>query len=195
MCKLPLPVMREIKFLPALRAPHIEAINEAAYARITQLHVEVKSRFWENTKSGSGEVHSPFLWSDTALERIFPQDRLADARPPTLTVWINGAGCASWDALSEEAANARVNAELEKIYPGARGAVRLAKKVSWHQEPFAGGAWINWAPGQITRFASALGQPDGRLFFAGEHTGTHFRGIEAAVSSGARAAKEIFATL
>jgi monoamine oxidase len=108
-------------------------------------------------------------------------------------VWINGAECASWDRLDDAAFGARAIAELEKVYPASKGALRMAKRISWHHNALAGGAWINWAPTQITRFAHAISQPAGRLHFAGEHTGHTLRGMEAAMESGERAATEILA--
>jgi monoamine oxidase len=184
---LPLPALRGIAFAPALPPLLAEAVQRAAYARVTQLHLEVLAPFWQ------ADASAPYLWSDGPLERIFPQDREGNGQPTTLTVWINGAGTRRWDALDDTAAAALLNDELARIWPAARGAVRLARRVSWQNDALAGGAWINWAPGQITRYAAALGVPAGRVHFAGEHTGSGIRGIEAAMASGERAAREIAA--
>ena len=182
---LPLPALRSISFEPKLPPLMTEAVQDTAYARITQLHVEVRTPFWEADGS------SPYLWSDGPLERIFPQDRVGDGRPATLTVWINGAGTQRWDALDDGQTAALLDDELIRIWPAARGAVRLLKRVAWHAQPLAGGAWVNWAPGQITRYAAAVAAPFGALHFAGEHTGSGIRGIEAAMESGERAAREV----
>jgi monoamine oxidase len=174
---------------PRLPAPQAEACRRLPYARVTQLHLAVLQRFWEDDGS------SPFLWSDGPLERVFPQDRGGTGQPPTLTVWINGAATAAWEALDDRETQARVEAELTRIWPGARGATRVVHRTDWHREWRSGGAWANWAPGQIGAFAGALAQPHGRIHFAGEHTGTGFRGIEAAIASGERAADEVLARL
>lgn len=70
-----------------------------------------------------------------------------------------------------------------------------ASRVAWQQDPLAGGAWANWAPGQATRLAKACAAAQGRIHFAGEHTGATIRGMEAAMESGERAASEILSTL
>jgi monoamine oxidase len=186
-CTLPLPALRSVAVEPALPPVLADAVARAAYARVTQLHVAVKRPFWDDDGS------SPYLWSDGPLERIFPQDRDGQGKPATLTVWINGAGTARWDALDDTGAAALLDAELATIWPGSRGAVQLLRRVSWHADALAGGAWINWSPGQISRYAGQLVQPAGRIHFAGEHTGLSIRGIEAAVSSGERAAAEVLA--
>jgi monoamine oxidase len=182
---LPLPALRAVRFEPGLPPLHREAIEQAAYAKVTQLHVAATRAYWD---AASG---SPYLWSDTALERVFPQDRQGRGRPDTLTVWINGQGCDQWDLLDDAGVEARLNEAMAAVFPAARGALKLLHRQAWHRERLIGGAWINWSPGQISRYANALSRPAGRVHFAGEHTGTDLRGIEAAMQSGARAADEI----
>jgi monoamine oxidase len=186
-CTLPLPAMRQVHFTPQLPPLHREAVQRLAYGRVTQLHLHVLRPFWE----ADGVL--PYLWSDGPLERMFPRDELGQGRAETLTVWINGAGCAPWDAMDDTQAARVLGDELARVYPASRGAVRLARRVSWQQQPLAGGAWANWAPGQISRYARHLAAPLGRLHFAGEHTGSGLRGMEAAMESGERAAAEIVA--
>ncbi len=189
-CTLPLPAMRQVRFSPQLPSLHREAVQMLAYAHVTQLHLEVLRPFWESA-DGAGLL--PYLWSDGPLERMFPRDELGQGRAETLTVWINGAGCAPWDAMDDAQAARSVADELAGVYPASRGAVRLARRVSWQKQPLAGGAWANWAPGQISRYARHLAAPLGRMHFAGEHTGGGLRGMEAAMESGERAAAEIVA--
>ena len=188
-CALPLPAMRNIHFLPGLPDRHAEAVQQLAYAQVTQFHLEVVKPFWE------AEGVSPYLWSDGPIERIFPQDEQGNGKAESLTVWINGAGTASWDALNDTDARERLTKELARIYPSSHGAVRLVRRVAWQQSPLAGGTWANWRPGQISRYAQALGVPHGRLHFAGEHTGRAIRGMDAAMESGERAATEILGLL
>ena len=116
-------------------------------------------------------------------------------RADTLTVWINGAETDSWDRLTDEEVQRRVDLEFGKIFPASRGQLRVARRVAWHRSPLAGGAWANWRPGQISRYSDAIGRSHGRIHFAGEHTTKTFRGMEAAMESGERAASEILARM
>jgi len=50
-----------------------------------------------------------------------------------------------------------------------------------------------WRSGQVQRYLAPMTAAEGRLHFAGEHTGTLERGIEAALESGERVAREILA--
>ena len=62
---------------------------------------------------------------------------------------------------------------------------------SWLRDPFAGGDYAIWGPGQVTAFVNAVGVAHGRIHFAGEHTGQSNRGMEGAMESGERVAQEI----
>lgn len=188
-CALPLPAMRGIRFAPGLRARHAEAVRSVPYAPITQLHLEVLRPFWDEAGP------APYVWSDGPLGRVFPNDEHGSGRAESLVVWSNAAGAARWDGLSDADAEALALGEIARLFPASRGALKLAQRVSWQQDPLAGGAWANWAPGQATRLAKACGVAQGRLHFAGEHTGATTRGMEAAMESGERAASEILSTL
>lgn len=188
-CALPLPAMRGIHFTPGLPALHAEAVRAVPYAQITQLHLEVLRPFWDETGP------APYVWSDGALGRVFPNDEQGRGRAESLVVWSNAAGAARWDRLADADAEALALGELARLFPASRGALKLAQRVSWQQDPLAGGAWANWAPGQATRLARACATALGRIHFAGEHTGATIRGMEAAMESGERAASEILSTL
>jgi monoamine oxidase len=72
----------------------------------------------------------------------------------------------------------------------------LAARDAWETSPFQLGSYSFWRVGQYTRFAGAEGEPEGTVFFAGEHTSIDFQGfMEGAVRSGERAAKELLAAL
>lgn len=184
-CSLPLPAMRSVTFSPALPAAFQLAIQQVPYARVTQLHLAVKRPFWVD------DGLAPYVWSDGLLERVFPSDPRATGMPQTLTCWINGAETARWDALTDADCEKLARAEMAKIFPSSAGAISLAKRISWHNSNLAGGAWANWAPGQVGRFARIVTEPVGQLHFAGEHCGIGVRGLEGAMASGEQVARAI----
>ena len=64
----------------------------------------------------------------------------------------------------------------------------------WVSDPWAGGSYAAFLPGQYTRYHGYVGRPEGRIHFAGEHTAMANQGyMEGAVESGERAAQEIAA--
>jgi monoamine oxidase len=74
--------------------------------------------------------------------------------------------------------------------------LRAARHVNWQDDPFSGGAYTCWRPGQIRAgLARAFDAPVGRIAFAGEHTAQLARGMEGAMESGERAALQLMEML
>jgi monoamine oxidase len=63
--------------------------------------------------------------------------------------------------------------------------------MAWADEPFTGGGYAVFAPGQFVPFWPVLRAPHGRMWFAGEHTETLAGYMESAVRSGHRVAGSI----
>ena len=61
----------------------------------------------------------------------------------------------------------------------------------WHHDEFAGGAFALFDPGQQTRLHDTIVRPEGRLYFAGEHTSLAHAWIQGAIESGLRTATQI----
>jgi monoamine oxidase len=64
---------------------------------------------------------------------------------------------------------------------------------SWGNDPYAGGAWAYFRPGDVTRYAAVLGNTHGRLSFCGEHLALESRGMEGAMESAEEAVAAILA--
>lgn len=85
---------------------------------------------------------------------------------------------------------AGVEQELRRFAPDAR--VLATDGHDWNADEFAQGTWMTWRPGQPTRLHSALGEPEGRLVFAGSDLASEWTGMMAgALASGARAAERV----
>jgi monoamine oxidase len=66
----------------------------------------------------------------------------------------------------------------------------------WSADPWAGGSYAAFAPGQYTRFADLLPAPEDGVHFAGEHTSlASFGYLDGAIGSGLRAAAEVLTSL
>lgn len=66
----------------------------------------------------------------------------------------------------------------------------------WPADPWAGGSYAAFAPGQYTDFADLLRTPENGIHFAGEHTSlASFGYLDGAIGSGLRAAAEVLTSL
>lgn len=185
-CALPFTVLRGIAFDPPLRGLQRQAVADLPSQSMAQLYFAHKSAFWET------DGFAPSLFTDTEAGMFAAVRNGRD--PGTITgfsAWTMGNNAARLDALPAEAAGARVIGAIEAVRPAARGQLRFIGRKCWGTDPFARGAWAWFRPGQVTRFAAAMGALHGRIRFCGEHLARANRGMEGAMESGERAARSI----
>lgn len=183
-CTLPLPALRRVAIDPPLEGPQREAVAQVPYTAITLAIFTVTRPFWQEDGLPVG------MWTDTPIERIFPL-RDIDGDITGLMCFVDGEQAERLDEMDEDHRRAHLLAEVERIRPAARGAVQLRTVVSWARDPFAGGAYHAFAPGQVGRLRPALARAWGRIHFAGEHTAVRAPGMEGAVESAERVVAEV----
>jgi len=159
----PLPALRAISFAPSLPAPWAAAIASLQYGTGAKVAMQFSSRVWRS--------------------QGFDGETLTD-----LPVYIMGAPGQAFARLSDAARIRAAVADVQRIYPGTGPRLTAAQTVCWNDEPYTGGTYSAYAPGQVTRFWRALRTPQGRLLMAGEHTDTLTAYMEGAARSGLRAA-------
>lgn len=184
---LPFSALRLIDIDAPLTGHQARAINTLGYTNVTQLHFVPRRKFWE------ADGLPPSMWTDGPTAR-FMALRNDPGNPDEITSFIlfaNDHVANHYDRLGAEAAAAHALSYLERIRPSTKGALEFAKFWSWQLDPFAGGAYAAWRPGQLTTFGATMSEPGGRIHFAGEHTARAARGMEGAMESGERAAFEV----
>ena len=184
---VPFAALRRVSIDPQPPVPQKDAIENLGYTPCTQIHYAVKQPYWEQ------DGMAPSMWTD-ALPGRFMALKNDPANPDEVTsclAYVNGHSALKLAHMDEEAAIAEVTAELFRLRPSLKGALEPIYLWKWSNNPYAGGAYAYWKPGQITAFAETIARPHGRLHFAGEHTAQLNRGMEGAMESGERAAVEI----
>ena len=185
-CALPFTVLRNIALDPPMDGHQWEAVANLPSQSMTQLYFAHKSEFWKE------DDIAPSLFTDTAAGMFSAIRNGSDPTQITgFSAWVMGRNAARLDALPPETAGAEVIREIEAVRPPARGQLEFIGRLSWGADPFARGAWAYFRPGQISRFAAAMGAPHGRIRFCGEHLAVANRGMEGAMESGESAAMGI----
>lgn len=183
---VPPSALRNIAFNPALPADQLQAIHEVPSQAVTQVYLAAKTEFWEN------DGYSASLFTDSLPGMVAA---VRDGNDPTrithLTAWMMGRHAAALDNESDKVIAARVISEIERLRPAARGQLQCLGVQAWGKQPYAGGAWAYFRPGQVRKFAQKLGQAHGRIQFCGEHLGPTTRGMEGALE----AAEAVVATI
>ena len=178
--------LSRIRFEPA--PPQAQSAMWAARGMnpVTAVHLRPTRRFWES------DGLPLMLWSEGALGQVLPI-RNKDKQVERLIVWLNGASALKADKLDRDARIAAVIAEMERVRPASKGALEGLETRSWGSDPLVGGAYAEIAAGQFPQVLEWNTRAFGRIHFAGEHTELDQPGMEAAVTSGERAAREILA--
>ena len=182
---LPFPALSKIAINPGPTDVQATAIAGLPYTQILQLHIAPETPFWEN------DGLSATMWTDSPIERVF-ENRNSDGETESLIAWINGENARNLATESDETLEKVAKAEFLRLRPASNGDVRLLKAVRWtDQASYAGGAYMHWAPGQAEQWAEPMLAPINRVQFAGEHLSYLHTGMEGALESADRVARNI----
>jgi monoamine oxidase len=180
---IPLPHLREFDFTPSLPQDRVEALARMTMGNAAKAHIRlgsaaptsavlaVRDLFWCWTLTGGDGAVVPvlntFAGSPESVSRLDTEN-----------------GPATWAArLAEIRADLDLNLESAVV-------------TTWHDDPWARGAYsadtVRQRPGDPAIFSAPLGC----LYFAGEHTAGEWSGLmEGALRTGARAAAELMAEM
>lgn len=180
---VPPSVTRQIRFKPSLPDTAHLSQERCEMSRAIKLTWQFKNNFWNGTL-GNGNLH----W-DGKLQQTWDAG-LGSA--PILSAYICGKEAV--DILDSGDPLEVGLAELEQIFPTARGEFVKGWVSDWIHDPFAKGAFSHLAPGYVFGGMQYIAEPVGRVYFAGEHTAKWTGFIEGALESGERVAQEIHET-
>jgi monoamine oxidase len=181
---VPLSVLRQMEFRPPLSPAKEQAVSAAAYYPGVRILLQSRDRFWNRAgQNGSARTSRTEIW-DSAY------DRQGLARG-MLGATTGGAVGQKFSALTESQSLAFGIDLVAEAFPGIRSAFEKGVVHRWAQDRWARGAFVAFAPGQMTAFMPELARPEDRLHFAGEHTSSWNSWMEGALESGERAAREI----
>jgi monoamine oxidase len=183
---VPPPPLRRVRFTPALPSTLAAAIGGLDLGNAAKVIREYAVPFWlAEGFSGFTVTDLPFAvaWAATDSEVTVHG---------ILTQFITADAARAAAAMTDADRMTAFQAQLDRIYPEGRPLVRPeAATVAWANEPFTGGGYAVYRPGQLGPFYAAFRSGTGRIRFAGEHTSGLAGYMESAVRSGHRAAAQI----
>ena len=187
-CAAPAPAVRKIRFIPELPAAKRQILDKLEFSPVTRVYLQSRRRPWADRGEAGGA--STDLPIGLVAEHPFVRGQEAGPRA-VLECHMKGAEALAAGKLDEEGRLALALREMEKVHPGFREHFEGGASYAWHQDPWAGGGYPAWKPGQMTAWLPELARPETRLHFAGEHTSWLSRTMEGALESGNRAAREV----
>ncbi len=188
-CSLPFTVMRGMEVAPALSALKRTAIEELPYSSVTSVALQCGDRFWaEEGLAGSAFTDLPIslFWDATDGQRT---------RRGILQGVMTGERGRHALALAHSRRLELILDCAEKVFPHVRAHCEGVEYRCWDEEEWSRGTNAWFRPGQMLALFAALARPEGRIHFAGEHTGSLLLhgSAQGALESGVRAAREIIA--
>ncbi len=181
---MPLPLIK--KTTNDLSAPYLAAINGATYANSYKLAWE-SPRFWETDYNIYGGLSFRAPGPTTVI--WYPSAKLMSPKGILVTGYEDELNW-GWEKLSMQEKFETARKQVDKIHPDCGKELTKPLICLWRQIPWNEGSWIRGYGGGNQGYETLL-QPDGPVYFAGDHT-THIVGWqEGAAQSGKRAVQMI----
>lgn len=180
----PLPPLGRVAFDPQLSEGKRRAIDEAYFSAVTRVGVQVNERFWESSGlSGFGASDDPMELWHTSFD--------SPGKKGMLLAYFKHDGAREIGKLPPEARAADAIRRIGRVLPGLEQHVVASTVKVWAEDPYEGGAYLQFLPGQLYDLKPHFARPEGRVHFAGDHT-SHLPGwMQGALTSGHRVAEEI----
>ncbi len=181
---VPFTVLRQIAITPQLRGEQADAVRRMPYGNQSQVWLRTRGKYWETDGIEAS------MWTDGAFNLIRQQIE-SDGSRELISALAFSENSRKLDAMSHTERGRFAIAEIERIRPSTRGQLEFVGAHSWEQVASIGGCSHQYVPGKTLPWARAMSKPHGNLHFAGEHLRSMEVGMEAAMESGERAAREI----
>ena len=171
---VPLNVLKDINFSPALLAPKLEVSKQTHAGHGTKVHIVLDKEYpvFSGWAPGPDVPLSFILWDGVKHGKT----HLIAFGPSTETLDMND---------TEE-----VEAAIRKFLPDAR--VEQAFGYGWNDDPYSQGVWCVSRPGQMSKFIGDLQKKQGNIHFANSDWASGWRGfIDGAIEQGLVAAHQV----
>ncbi len=188
---LPFPVLRHIEILKPFSRPKQRAIRQLHYDASAKIFFQTRSRFWEIEEGifGGGTV------TDLPIRNLYYTDYGKETgRGILLASYTWSEDAQRWGSLSPQERIVQALENVSAIHPRILEEFETGASHMWHDDPFAGGAFALFDPGQQTLLHSEIVKPEGRIHFAGEHASLYHAWIQGAFESGLRSAIAVHQT-
>ncbi len=185
---LPFSVLRNVDLGDGISREKQRAIREVTYDASVKVFLQARERFWEERDGIFGGA----TVTDLPIRALYyPLHGRETGRGVLLASYTWAQDAVRWGAMTPDSRIAEAVENVTRIHGVSPDVFEGGASKVWAQDPYAGGAFAMFSPGQHTRLQSAILHPEGRLHFAGEHASEAHAWIQGAIESGLRAAIEV----
>jgi monoamine oxidase len=188
---IPPPALKMIADRPAWSGKKELAIRSMHFESLFKMGLRFKTRFWERVGSipcngGQSTTDLPIRWI------VYPSNGIGEDGPGVLLVYSWMTDADAWLPLTAEARRDLALANLAEIYNGqidtkdgtvinVYDLILSTSDAVWSARNSTGDAMF--LPGQFLSRFEAARQPEGNIYFAGEHLSRHHTWIAGALES------------
>jgi monoamine oxidase len=204
---LPFSVLRGLDYSRAGFDPlKQQAIRQLGYGTNSKLVLQFDARYWNGRGAWPG-ISDGFIQTDLAFQSAWDSSRAEPGPDGLLTDYTGGGQGASYRPSGPYTTSrgSTITAgyaqqfldQLNVVWPGVSGHYTGLATLSYPTgDPNLLGSYSTYEVGQYTAFGNYERVPQGRIYFAGEHTSYDFQGfMEGGAQSGVRAAGEVLAAV
>ncbi|MEH7308678.1 flavin monoamine oxidase family protein [Neobacillus drentensis] len=188
---IPFSTLRFVKIEPYESFSYYKrsSIRELNYMASSKIAIEFKSRFWEK----AGQLGGKSITDLPIRFTYYPSYGIGTNGPAVVIASYTWADEAlTLDSLSERELIQYALTNLAEIFGyQVYSEFVTGAAFSWSKNPYSGGAFTAFEPGQDVELYPYISTPEGRVHFAGEHTGLTHGWIQGAIESGIQVANEV----
>jgi monoamine oxidase len=185
-CAVPFSVQKNIEVVPPFSNEKQRAIQELPYLSASKIFLQSNERFWLNQKE------SGFAVTDLPIGQVWHITHNQPGKRGILQAFPISTHSRRVTEMAEAERVKFALDQTEMIFPGIRGNFEGGFSKCWDQDEWARGASAYYKPGQFSSLLPYVSRPEGRIYFAGEHTSVWIDGwMQGALESGNRVANEV----
>lgn len=187
-CTLPLPVLKNLE--SDLSGTVKRAADFVPYIKTGKIGLQFKRRFWEEDEGIYGGISR----TNMDINQIWYPSFGFMGKKGVLIGYYNFYSRA--EAVANLPVSGREKLALEqggKIHPQYAQEFDNSFSLAWHKIPYSEGGWALYDDAVRRKYYSALTEPDGNIYFAGEHTTYLTAWMAGALTSARRTVESIHA--
>lgn len=188
---IPFTILKNIKIDYPFSPQKIKAIQEMGYGKNAKFFMGFEKRIWRDLG------YSGFAFSDTGIQCGWDNSQLQKSERAGYTIFTGGKESDKLITGTDKEHADRFLNGINNFFPGSNTFFNNnTAKFHWPTYNFSKASYTCFKPGQYTTLEGAQSEPNGNIYFAGEHCSFEFQGfMNGAAMTGRIAAEGILKKL
>jgi monoamine oxidase len=186
-CAIPFTMLRKVKVTPAFSDPKTKVVDTMSYMPVGRCYLQTETRFWNAKMIGGLKVAR----TDTYVERLWDMSKVQDGTNGLLLAYMQNQNGLAFGMQPDAMKIDYVKAGVAEFFPEIDSEFLTGIYKVWQDDPWVGGAWGYYKPGEMKEGFPAAKKSEGRVHFCGEHTSPWSGWMQGALESANRVVAEI----